>query len=131
MVHKFNSGDWVEDRDGERLFMVGRSVNGLAICQTECGEYVPRADLHLKRLPGCTGWGWLPQQLQADAPDDDDPADDLDENDDDAYVCLRVKRAVWDAVADGGPVPPDSITEATEMVKLVQMPGAKLLLLTD
>lgn len=117
MVHKFNAGDWVTDWDDERLFVVGRSTSGVAVCQTERGEYVPRADLALKRLPDCTGWGWLPQQLQADVPDDD------------AYVCLRVKRAVWDAVADGSPVPPDSITEATEMVKLVQMPGAKLLLL--
>ena len=128
MVHKFNASDWVEDRDGERLFVVGRSVNGVAICQTERGEYVPRADLHLKRLPGCTGWDWLPQQLQADAPDDD--PDGIDENDDDdAYVCLRIKRAVWDAIEEGGPLPTDSITDATEMVKLVQMPGAKLLLL--
>ena len=129
MGHEFKAGDWCLDCQGERVLIIGVSSRGNPICEWSDGDIMNVSPSQLTPLPGCTGW--LPQQVQSDVPDDDDP-DGIDENDDDdAYVCLRVKRAVWDAVADGSPVPPDSITEATEMVKLVQMPGAKLLLLTE
>lgn len=117
----FSVGDWAKHCQGERVVIVGEALNGNPICEWSDGDIISVKPSHLTPLPGCTGWDWQPP---AAAPE---PADSRDV----VYVCISVKRSVWDAVGDGEDIPAGAAFDGVEMVEIASMPGAKLLLLTE
>ena len=118
MVHEFKAGDWVTADGDCRMYVIGRDSEGELWCQegrsSYCSVFNPD---DLTPLPGCTGWDWEPEP---------DPAEE-----DVVYVCISVKRSVWDAVAEGDDIPAGSAFDGVEIVEIASMPGARLFLRPD
>lgn len=65
MVHEFKAGDWVVDKDGFRMFVIGRDTDGDIVVENgQFGDLENRDASDLTPLPGCTGWDWQPQAAQ-------------------------------------------------------------------
>ena len=113
----FQIGDWAEF-DEYRVKIAGFNSKGKPVCEAQGGALFAMSTDRLKPLPGCTGWDWTPEPEPADSGDV-------------VYVCISVKRSVWDAVGDGEDIPAGAAFDGVEMVEIASMPGARLFLLLD
>jgi len=52
-------GQWWEDHEGVRVYVVGFRTGGDMVCQYECGTIgIAQFSHKWNRLEGCDGWNW-------------------------------------------------------------------------
>lgn len=63
MSDKPKAGEWWEDNEGVRVYVVGFRVGGDMVCQYECGTVgILLFSQKWKRLDGCNGFDWEPDR---------------------------------------------------------------------